>query len=204
MQRIIAMHGVSAEGESFRAQRRRGTFVDPPPADPRTDALAGSDRRADRGSTLLRRNETGRTGLIEAYKRSAALVLENAEIEQRTVDVQTTIRFSYLGHERCDAHRQGIAAADYRTTIRQPLHDDPRDPAGLCSTVARPALQGGGPRTGNRRSIKQHKGYGKEKPGIDQRLFTRRNTQDHGACRGLRSRSAPTGACRQSYRIALL
>ena len=35
-------------------------------------------------------------GLIEAYKRSAALVLENAEIEQRTVDVQTTIRFSYL------------------------------------------------------------------------------------------------------------
>ena len=38
----------------------------------------------------------GVPGLIEAYKRSAALVLENAEIEQRTVDVQTTIRFSYL------------------------------------------------------------------------------------------------------------
>ena len=36
----------------------------------------------------------GVPGLIEAYKRSAALVLENAEIEQRTVDVQTTIRFS--------------------------------------------------------------------------------------------------------------
>jgi len=35
----------------------------------------------------------GVPGLIEAYKRSAALVLEN---EQRTVDVQTTIRFSYL------------------------------------------------------------------------------------------------------------
>ena len=38
----------------------------------------------------------GVPGLIEAYRRSAALVLENAEIEQRTVDVQTTIRFSYL------------------------------------------------------------------------------------------------------------
>ena len=38
----------------------------------------------------------GVPGLIEAYKRWAALVLENAEIEQRTVDVQTTIRFSYL------------------------------------------------------------------------------------------------------------
>ena len=35
-------------------------------------------------------------GLIEAYKTSAALVLENAVIEQRTVDIETKIRFSYL------------------------------------------------------------------------------------------------------------
>ena len=38
----------------------------------------------------------GVPGLIEAYKPSAALVLENAVIEQRTVDIETTIRFSYL------------------------------------------------------------------------------------------------------------
>lgn len=38
----------------------------------------------------------GVPGLIEAYKTSAALVLENAVIEQRTVDIETTIRFSYL------------------------------------------------------------------------------------------------------------
>lgn len=38
----------------------------------------------------------GVPGLIEAYKTSAALVLENAVIEQRTVDIETKIRFSYL------------------------------------------------------------------------------------------------------------
>lgn len=38
----------------------------------------------------------GVPGLIEAYKTSAALVLENAVIEQRTVDIETEIRFSYL------------------------------------------------------------------------------------------------------------
>ena len=38
----------------------------------------------------------GVPGLIEAYKTSAALVLENAVIEQRTVDIGTKIRFSYL------------------------------------------------------------------------------------------------------------
>ena len=92
MQRIIAMHGVSA--------RKERAFGEPSSTAGRpilgqmlsrevTDVLIVVVRYF--GGTKL-----GVPGLIEAYKRSAALVLENAEIEQRTVDVQTTIRFSYL------------------------------------------------------------------------------------------------------------
>ncbi|MFQ8806786.1 MAG: YigZ family protein [Alistipes indistinctus] len=61
----------------------------------------------------------GVPGLIEAYKRSAALVLE--ECRNRTAHGGRTDNdpVQLSSHERCDAHRQGIAAADYRTTIRQ-------------------------------------------------------------------------------------
>ena len=121
MQRIIAMHGVSARKESFRANDDWGTFVDRRPADPRTDALAGSDRRADRGSTLLRRNETGRTGTDRSLQEIGSAGAR--ECRNRTAHGGRTDNdpVQLSGHERCDAHRQGIAAADYRTTIRQPL-----------------------------------------------------------------------------------
>ena len=85
MQRIIAMHGVSARKERAFGRPILGQML----SREVTDALIVVVRYF--GGTKL-----GVPGLIEAYKRSAALVLENAEIEQRTVDVQTTIRFSYL------------------------------------------------------------------------------------------------------------
>ena len=94
MQRIIAMHGVSARkerafGRSTTGNLRRRPILGQMLSREVTDVLIVVVRYF--GGTKL-----GVPGLIEAYKRSAALVLENAEIEQRTVDVQTTIRFSYL------------------------------------------------------------------------------------------------------------
>lgn len=97
MQRIIAMHGVSGpKGESFRAND------DGEPSSTAGRPILGqmlSREVTDALIVVVRYfggTKLGVPGLIEAYKRSAALVLENAEIEQRTVDVQTTIRFSYL------------------------------------------------------------------------------------------------------------
>lgn len=97
MQRIIAMHGVSGpKGESFRAND------DGEPSSTAGRPILGQMLSREVTDALIvvvryfSGTKLGVPGLIEAYKRSAALVLENAEIEQRTVDVQTTIRFSYL------------------------------------------------------------------------------------------------------------
>lgn len=97
MQRIIAMHGVSA-----RKERAFGPNDDGEPSSTAGRPILGqmlSREVTDALIVVVRYfggTKLGVPGLIEAYKRSAALVLENAEIEQRTVDVQTTIRFSYL------------------------------------------------------------------------------------------------------------